>query len=174
MNLITDGLPAMALGVDPAQKNIMDRKTTKKKEPILSARRLGMVGWQGIIITLGAIFVYFAAPIMFKNDNHIFQTMVFTTLVITQLLHAYNFRFEDKGIFRKHIWGNKYLNLAVVVSILLQIGIIYVPWLRDVFKTAYLKLDHWVIIIASSVVSVLLINIINEIIYKRQKSRAFY
>jgi Ca2+-transporting ATPase len=174
MNLITDGLPAMALGIDPPEKNIMDRKATKRKEPILSARRLGMVGWQGLVMTLGALFVYFIGPIIFENDPHIFQTMVFTTLVITQLLHTYNFRFEDKGMFRKYIWGNKYLNLAVAVSILLQLAIIYIPWLHNIFETAYLGLDHWLIIIASSAVPVILINIINEIIYKRQKSEVSY
>jgi Ca2+-transporting ATPase len=174
MNLITDGLPAMALGIDPAEKNIMDRKATKKKEPILSARRLGMVGWQGFIMTLGALFVYFAAPIMFENDTHLFQTMVFTTLVITQLLHTFNFRFEDKGIFRKHIWGNRWLNLAVVASILLQMCIIYIPWLHNVFETYYLGFDHWLIIIASSIVPVILINIVNEIIYKRRRSQISY
>lgn len=127
MNLVTDGLPAMALGIDPPEKNIMDRKATKKKEPILSSRRLLMVGWQGLIMTLGALFVYFSAPVFFKDIPHIFQTMVFTTLVITQLLHTYNFRFEDKGIFRKYIFGNKYLNIAVLASILLQVAIIYIP-----------------------------------------------
>jgi len=174
MNLITDGLPAMALGIDPAEKNIMDRKATKKKEPILSTRRLGMVGWQGFVMTLGALFVYFAGPIIFENDTHLFQTLVFTTLVFTQLLHTFNFRFEDKGIFRKYIWGNKWLNLAVLASMLLQVAIIYIPWLHDVFETYYLDLDHWLVIIASSVVPVLLINIINEVIYKKRRSQLSY
>ena len=174
MNLITDGLPAMALGIDPPEKNIMDRKATKKKEPILSSRRLLMVGWQGLVMTLGALFVYFSAPILFKGIPHIFQTMVFTTLVITQLLHTYNFRFGDRGIFARNIFGNKYLNIAVLVSILLQIAIIYIPWLQDVFKTNSLSLDHWLLIAASSVVPVLLINFINEIIYKRRRPGASY
>ena len=101
--------------------------------------------------------------------NEIFQTSVFTTLVITQLLHTFNFRFENKGIFRKHIFENKYLNLAIIVSVLLQIGIIYIPWLQNVFKTASLGLHHWILIIASSVIPVLIINFVNEIIYKKRK-----
>ncbi len=174
MNLITDGLPAMALGIDPPENNIMDRKAAKRKEPILSSRRLLTVAWQGFIMTLGALFVYFSAPILFGNNPHIFQTMVFTTLVITQLLHTYNFRFEDKGIFSKYIFGNKYLNLAVLVSILLQIAIIYIPWLQKVFEMERLGTNHWLIIIACSVIPVMLINFINEIIYKRQKSGVSY
>jgi Ca2+-transporting ATPase len=174
MNLITDGLPAMALGIDPPEKDIMERKATKKKEHILSRRGLYTILWQGIILTLGALFAYFASPVFFgnqdfSNNTGIFQTSVFTTLVITQLLHTFNFRFEDKGIFRKNIFANKYLNLAVFASILLQIGIIYIPWLQGIFKTTNLGLYHWTLIIACSVTSVLIINFINEIIYKRRK-----
>jgi len=175
MNLITDGLPAMALGIDPPEKNIMDRKATKSKEQILSRRRLTMVLWQGLVLTSGALFIYFAGPLFFNNhdllhDREIFQTSVFTTLVITQLLHTFNFRFENKGIFRRNIFENKYLNLAVIVSVLLQIGIIYIPWLQGIFKTASLGSYHWLLIIASSVVPVLIINFINEIIYKKRKA----
>jgi len=174
MNLITDGLPAMALGIDPAEKDIMDRKATKKKEPILSSRRLLSVFWQGIILTLGALAVYLAAPVIFNNGSFsdsrsIFQTSVFTTLVLTQLLHTYNYRFDDKGIFRRNIFENKYLNLAVGVSILLQVGIIYIPWLQGVFNTVSLDLQHWLLIVGCSLISVLLINFINEIIYRKKR-----
>lgn len=174
MNLITDGLPAMALGIDPPEKNIMDRKASKRKEQILSRRGLIMILWQGLVLTSGALFIYFAGPLLFNNhnllhDREIFQTSVFTTLVITQLLHTFNFRFENKGIFRKHIFENKYLNLAIIVSILLQIGIIYIPWLQNVFKTASLSIYHWLLIIASSVIPVLIINFVNEIIYKKRR-----
>ncbi len=169
MNLITDGLPAMALGIDPIDKNIMDRKAVKQREQILSRKGLVQVSWQGMIITMGALFVYFAAPLFFTNEPQVFQTLVFTTLVLTQLLHTYNFRFEDMGIFRKHIFENKFLNLAVVVSMILHFAIIYIPWLQGVFNTVSLDLRHWLLIIASSVVPVLLINLINEIIYKRRK-----
>jgi Ca2+-transporting ATPase len=174
MNLITDGLPAMALGIDPPEKGIMERKAAKKKEQILSRRGLLTILWQGIVLTLGALFVYFASPVIFgnhglSNNTEVFQTSVFTALVITQLLHTFNFRFEDRGIFRKDIFANKYLNLAVFASILLQIGIIYIPWLQDIFKTTGLDLYHWILVITSSVISVLIINFINEIIYKIRK-----
>jgi Ca2+-transporting ATPase len=133
-----------------------------------------MILWQGLVLTSGALFIYFAGPLLFNNhnllhDREIFQTSVFTTLVVTQLLHTFNFRFENKGIFRKHIFENKYLNLAIIVSVLLQIGIIYIPWLQNVFKTASLGLYHWILIIASSVIPVIIINFINEIIYKKRK-----
>ena len=177
MNLITDGLPAMALGIDPPEKNIMDRKATKKREQILSKRRLITVLWQGLILTLGSLFIYFTGPLFFNthnffNSREIFQTSVFTTLVISQLLHTYNFRFEERGIFRKGVFGNKYLNLAIITSILLQIAIIYTPFLQTIFKTASLGIYHWLLIIGSAIMPILLINLINEIIYKRKRKKS--
>lgn len=178
MNLITDGIPAMALGIDPPEKNIMERKAAKEKEQILSKRRLTMVLWQGLILTLGSLFVYFYGPILFNSGNflenrHFYQTSVFTTLVITQLLHTYNFRFETKGIFRKGIFKNRYLNLAILVSIFLQIAIIYTPALQNIFNTVSLNIDHWLLVIISSIISVVIINFINEIIYKKQIAKTY-
>src|SRR4030065_327450 len=175
MNLITDGLPAMALGGDRPEKRIMDRKATKKKEQILSRRGLILILWQGMILTSGALFIYFAGPPLlnthhFIHDREVFQTSVFTTLVITQLLHTFNFRFKNKGLVTKHILENKYLNLAIIASILMQVAIIYVPWLQGVFKTASLNLYHWLFIITCSIAPVLIINFINEIIYNREKT----
>jgi len=174
MNLVTDGLPALALGINPAEPNIMDRKATKRKERILSRKGLTQIFWQGLIMTLGALFMYFIAPLLFNthnliHDTDVFHTCVFTTLVFTQLLHSYNFRFEDRGIFRKGIFANKFLNISVAASMLLQIGLIYVPFLQGVFNTTGLNIYHWIAVIICSIVPVLIINFINEIIIKRRK-----
>ncbi|MDD3777386.1 MAG: calcium-translocating P-type ATPase, PMCA-type [Actinomycetota bacterium] len=170
MNLITDGLPAMALGVDPPEANIMERKAQKNKEQILSPRRLGIVSWQGLVLTFGALFVFFAGPVIFphntQHDIDIFHTSVFTTLVLSQLFHTFNFRFQNRGIFTKDIFANKYLNLAIIASILLQAAIIYIPWLQDIFNTTALSLNHWLLIVISSLVPVIIINFINQIRYK--------
>jgi len=175
MNLITDGLPAMALGVDPAESGIMDRKAQKDKEHILGRRGLTTITWQGFVLTLGALAVYFIGPMVFEHslehDIVIFHTCVFTTLVLTQLMHTFNFRFDNKGIFRKGIFANKYLNIAVIGSFLLQLAIIYIPFLQKIFDTTALDLKHWLLILACSAISVVIINFINEIIYKVRRDR---
>ena len=170
MNLITDGLPALALGVNPSEKNIMERKATKRRDQILSKKRLGMVLWQGLVLTIGALFMYFIGPRLFNthsllHDKDVFHTCVFTTLVLTQLFHSYNFRFEDKGIFRKGIFENKILNLSILGSILLQVALIYVPFLQRIFSTTSLNAYQWLMVLVSSIVPVILINLINEIMY---------
>jgi P-type Ca2+ transporter type 2C len=175
MNLITDGFPALALGINPAEKNIMERKATKRREQILNKKGLWLITWQGLILTMGSLFIYFIGPELFNtnsilHDKAIFHTCVFTTLVLTQLFHSYNYRFEEKGIFRKGIFENRFLNLSIIGSILLQIAIIYTPFLQKVFSTASLNLYNWIIILLSSAIPVILINIINEIIYKIRRS----
>ena len=170
MNLITDGLPALALGVNPSEKNIMERKVTKRRDQILSKKRLGMVLWQGLALTAGALFMYFIGPRLFNthsllHDKDVFHTCVFTTLVLTQLFHSYNFRFEDKGILRKGIFENKILNLSILGSILLQVALIYVPFLQRIFSTTSLNAYQWLMVLVSSIVPVILINLINEIMY---------
>lgn len=176
MNLITDGFPALALGIDLPERNIMARKATKQKEQILSKGNLGMVFWQGLILTLGSLTIYFLEPLLFHdvaifNETEIFQTSVFTTLVLAQLMHAYNYRVNNKGIFRKGLFANKFLNLSFIVSMLLQIGIIYIPVLQNVFKTRSLNLYQWLLIISCSLGSVLLINLIDVIInFKKNRS----
>ncbi|MBE3035804.1 MAG: calcium-translocating P-type ATPase, PMCA-type [Candidatus Atribacteria bacterium] len=170
MNLITDGLPALALGVNPSEKNIMERKATKRRDQILNKKRLGLIIWQGLVLTIGALFMYFIGPKLFNthsllHDKDVFHTCVFTTLVLTQLFHSYNFRFEDKGILRKGIFENKILNLSILGSILLQVALIYVPFLQRIFSTTSLNAYQWLMVLASSIVPVILINLINEIMY---------
>lgn len=174
MNLITDGFPALALGIDLPGKNIMDRKTVKNKESILGKSNISMVLWQGLILTLGALSMYFLGPKLFDtrniiSDRAVFQTSVFTTLVLTQLLHSYNFRFSNTGIFKKGLFANKFLNLSFLVSMLLQAGIIYVPFLQNVFKTKGLSLSQWGVVIICSIIPVLVISLINMIISRKRE-----
>jgi len=120
--------------------------------------------------------MYFIAPIFFdthslEHDMDVFHTCVFTTLVITQLLHSYNFRFEDKGIFRRGLFGNRFLNISVVISIVLQVAIVYLPFLQRVFRTTGLSLYQWVAVLICSVVPVLIINLVNEIVGSIRRKR---
>ncbi len=174
MNLITDGIPALALGIDNPEKDIMSRKATKEKEQILGKNNLILILWQGIVLTLSSLIVYFLGPLLFNthniiHDTGVFQTSVFTTLVLTQLLHAYDYKVNNKGIFRRGLFANKILNLSLILSIFMQLGIIYIPALQRVFKTQGLNLYQWAIIISCCLFSILLINAINMIINIRHK-----
>lgn len=168
MNLVTDGLPALALGVDPVEKDVMRRPPQKRKEKILNRRRLLDIVWQGTILMTGSLFVFLAGPIIFggrhpEAQRAATQTMVFSTLVFSQLFYSFNCRSETKGLFRRDIFSNLYLVIAVVVSILLQVALIYIPFLQEIFDTTALDLSHLLIMLAGSSVPVLLIDLAKRI-----------
>ena len=97
INLVTDGLPALALGVDPGDPGVMDRTPRKADESILSRPRKIQILWQGAVMTGACLVLYYlVAPQLPGMTPNIDRTMLFTALVLTQLLHAFNFRSETR------------------------------------------------------------------------------
>jgi len=147
MNLVTDGLPALALAVDPAEKDVMKKKPYGPKESIFSRGlgaymlRVGVVF--GIIATAFMLFVYRAFP-----DT--WQTMVFTMLCLSQMGHAIAVRSEKQSIFQIGWLTNKWLLLAVFVTTALQMALVYIAPLADFFGLKALPLDQLLICFAAS------------------------
>ncbi len=160
INLVTDGLPALALGVDPGDPRIMERKPRSAEESILTRRRQVQVLWQGALITVGALGLFFGAGKWLPIDggDHV-QTMLFTTIVLTQLLHSFNFRSENKTVFSAESFKNKWLLLALVGSLSLHMFVVYVPALQRVFKTTYLGPHDWLVVILAALIPIILIDI---------------
>lgn len=149
INLVTDGLPAMALGIDPSPKDIMNRSPRNPSESVFS-RGLGykIIG-RGIQIGLSTLFV-FSFVYYLKNDLALARTMAFFTLVFCQLFHVFDCRSERFSIFQVGFFSNKYLIAAVGVSAIMQIAVIYTQFLRDVFSTVPMSLTDWLLIIIVS------------------------
>ncbi|TCS84370.1 calcium-translocating P-type ATPase, SERCA-type [Tepidibacillus fermentans] len=145
VNLVTDGLPAMALGVDPAEEDIMNRPPRDSKENVF-ARGLG---WKIIsrgfligLVTLGVFWLTWQT----EPENLIkAQTMAFSTLVMAQLIHVFDCR-SDKSVFHRNLFENKYLVFAALSSLLLLLGVIYIEPLQPIFRTVSLTLSDWVLI----------------------------
>lgn len=132
INLVTDGLPGLALALEPAEKNIMQRLPRKPGQSIF-ADGLGIhVVWVGLLLaTLTLLTQAYALSI---NDTH-WQTMVFTVLCLGQLTHVMAIRSEKISLFRHGIFSNKMLLFTVVVTFMLQMAIIYLPFFNKLFKT---------------------------------------
>jgi len=146
VNLVTDGLPAMALGVDGMDKDIMNRKPRDPQESIF-ARGLGRkILVRGTIIGLGTLFVFVSALFMGVNMLAA-RTMAFTTLVFSQLFHVFECKSETRGIFEVGIFSNPYLVFAVMGSVLMQLSVIYLPPLQAIFKTTALVGWQWALIL---------------------------
>ncbi|MDD2233409.1 MAG: calcium-translocating P-type ATPase, SERCA-type [Desulfitobacteriaceae bacterium] len=147
MNLVTDGLPAMALGIDRTEPGIMDRPPRPPGESIFARGLTAKIATLGTIIGLGTLVV-FAAALFLGEDLQSARTMAFCTIVFFQLIHVFDCRSEKRGIFEMSFFSNIYLVAAVTVSILMQLAVVYVPVLQVIFKTTPLAGWQWVLILS--------------------------
>ena len=146
VNLDTDGLPAIALGVDPPDKDIMRPSPREKNEGIF-ARGL----WEKIIVRGSLIGVCTLLSFMsgryYGMDLATCRTITMCTLVMSQLLHVFECRSERHSIFEINIFSNIYLLGAVLVSMTMICCILYIPFLSGIFNTVALNLGQWLLVI---------------------------
>lgn len=143
VNLVTDGLPAIALGVDPSEKNIMQKPPRNVKESIFS-RGLGFkILSRGILIGLVTLAVFWMTYADDPANLAKAQTMAFATLVMAQLIQVFDCRSVEGGIFSRNIFENPWLIASVIVSAFLLGGVIYIEPLQPIFKTVPLNVIDW-------------------------------
>jgi Ca2+-transporting ATPase len=146
MNLITDGLPALALGIEPADRNTMRRPPHPPSQGIFN-RRMGLdIVWVGLFT---ALVVLAAGYHYFQMDRATWQTMVFTILVLAQMGLALATRSERDSLFSSGLLTNTPLLAAVLLTIGLQLLVVYVPFCQDVFRTATLSAGDLAICLAT-------------------------
>ncbi len=149
INLITDVAPALALGFDPAAPDLMQRAPRSRKEGVINGRMLADIVLVGLVMTAGTLFVFRRA----LPEGIVFaRTMAFTTLMLFQLFNALNARAGLGSAFRG-MFSNRKLWAAVILSLLLQALVIYLPGLQLAFGTAGLRAGDWAVAagVASSV-----------------------
>lgn len=145
VNLVTDGLPAMALGLDSSEEDVMSRKPRHPKEGVF-ARGLGWkVVSRGLLIGLATLIAFIIAYQGQADRLEYAQTVAFATLVMAQLIHVFDCRSEH-SVFARNPFENKYLVGAVVSSIILLLIVIYYPPLQPVFHTVSIDLNEWLLI----------------------------
>lgn len=151
VNLVTDGLPAMALGLDPPEKNVMEQKPRNPREGVF-ARGLGTkIITRGIMIGLVSLIAFMVIyDNQAENLTHA-RTVAFTTLVLAQLIHVFDCRSEN-GIFGRNPFNNIYLIGAVISSLFMLLIVLYVEALQPIFYTMALGLQDWLLIIALSAI----------------------
>lgn len=146
VNLVTDGLPAMALGVDKIEKDVMRQPPRNRKESIF-ARGLGWkIISRGFLIGLTTLAAFWLTLQDNPNDLTKAQTVAFSTLVMAQLIHVFDCR-SEKSIFSRNPLENKWLILAVATSFLMLVGVIYLEALQPIFKTTALQVQEWLFIL---------------------------
>ena len=147
INLVTDGLPGLAFAAEPAEENILQQPPRKTDESVFS-KGLGLhILWVGLL--MGAIcLVTQVWATHLENDK--WQTMVFTVLCISQMGHAMAIRSDLKSLFQLGVFGNKQLVRAVLLTFALQMAVIYVPFLQDIFRTKSITIIELLICIGLS------------------------
>ncbi|WP_411553359.1 calcium-translocating P-type ATPase, SERCA-type [Paenibacillus lautus] len=152
VNLVTDGLPAMALGVDQPEKDLMEHKPRGAKENIF-ARRLGWkIISRGILIGLCTLGAFWVTLRIAPNDPAQLakaQSVAFATLVMAQLIHVFDCR-SSRSIFHRNPLQNKALVLAVLSSVLLMLGVMYIEAFQPIFKTVPLGLKEWALTLVAA------------------------
>jgi Ca2+-transporting ATPase len=161
VNLVTDGLPALALGVDPSSPGIMARPPRKAEARIISRGMTWNVIVIGVLICAATLFVFWQG---LKFGETTARTMAFTTLVMLEMVRVQMIRSQYKiGIFT-----NKYLIGAILLSILLHLGVVYTP-LNVVFKSAPLGLISWAYIAGATVGMLIVGVLLSKVIVKLTK-----
>ncbi|MDR1001618.1 MAG: calcium-translocating P-type ATPase, PMCA-type [Clostridiales bacterium] len=147
VNLVTDSLPAIALGMDPAEDDIMLRKPVDAKGGLFAGGLWQRIVAEGFMIgflalcAFGIGAVYYDVP----GEHIVASTMCFATLSISQLIHAFNMR-SDESVFRLNPMSNPYLIGALIIGVIMQAAVIEVPALNGVFKVAPLFYEQWIIV----------------------------
>jgi Ca2+-transporting ATPase len=147
VNLITDGLPGLALASEPAEENIMNRKPRNPKDSIFSGGMGWHILWVGLL--MGIVTLSMQAWSIHEGGGH-WQTMTFTVLCFSQLGNVMAIRSERKSIFKIGLLSNKPMLVALAVTAGLQLAVIYAPFFNTIFKTQPLTLKELAITIAVS------------------------
>ncbi|WP_338609403.1 calcium-translocating P-type ATPase, PMCA-type [Clostridium baratii] len=156
INLATDTLPALALGIDPASKNIMKHKPIKSNS-LFEKGLVFRVILHGIYITIATIFAY---QVGIRTDSYeVGMTMAFLVLAISQLFHALNQRSNTDSVFTKGNGHNSYLFFAMIISALIIAVILVIPALREFFSLTTLNANEWMIVLALSLLPLFLVEV---------------
>lgn len=167
VNLVTDGLPAMALGLEPPEPGIMSRRPRPRDESIFAHR----LGWtifrRGLYIAAVTLLAFtiglVAARLNGETGVELARTLALTTLVFAQLFYVFECRSERFSPFTLGIFKNKFLIAAVSCSIIMQLSVIYLPFLQNVFNTVALELWHWGIIFVLTATKLVWLYILNQV-----------
>ena len=165
INLITDGLPPMALSVEPMDDRLMRMSPRKKTESIINRRVIMYSIAVGILIAIQALIVF-----RWEMDNSSLikaQTMVFTMIVFSAMFNAFNWRSDISSVFRLGIFSNRPLVYAVSTTIFLQLLVIYVPILNGPFNTVPLDIGDWMLIIPLAATTLVFVELTKFVESKR-------
>ena len=176
INLVTDSLPALSLGMEEAEKDVMQKPPRKSNSSLFAGRTGVDIILQGIIQT-GLVMASFCIG-CFAIDGGMTErhgeamTMAFVSLALIQLFHAYSMRSQDHSILNGKLFSNKYINLSFIIGVALTVMVVLIPGFGSVFGTEWLNAMEWGVAIALAFAVIPCVEIYKLIVRLIQKHRA--
>jgi len=147
LNLLTDGAPALALGIEKGDPDIMEQPPRPVHEPIINRFMVAGIAVQTIAITAVVLTAYYLGRVLSPSNLALARTMAFVTLSASELVRAYTARSERASLFRLGVFSNKTMQYAVLLSIVLLGGVVYIPLLQPIFDTVPLGTREWAVVL---------------------------
>jgi Ca2+-transporting ATPase len=168
INLVTDTFPAIALGMEPAEKDLMKHAPRGRNSNFFSGGVMSSIIYQGILEAATVLFVYWSAIQWPVHDTYDAihadaLTMAFATLGLMQLFHAFNVKSVYQSLFKVGPFRNRAFNWAILLSFALMMVIIVVPGLNDIFRVAHLDLYQWGVVLGSSFAIIPIVEIVKAV-----------
>ncbi len=157
INLTTDSLPALALGVEGAEPGIMQRKPRSTVEGIITRPMTFAIGWQGVLIGLVALGAFALELYGLGRGIERARVLAFSTSILAQSAHAFNLRSSRYSLFTLGWFTNRWLVYAFVIVALSNVGVVYLPFLQPIFATMPLNLADWGIVVGLGLLPLLVV-----------------
>jgi Ca2+-transporting ATPase len=145
MNLVTDGIPALALAVDPKASDLMKRPPRRPEARLLDGGRLLAIGGEGLMLGLIALGAFSYSLYGLHQELDQARTVAFTVMVVAQLVHVFNCRSERLSLFQLGVGTNRALVWAFLLSLVVQVAVLTIPVVAPIFKVASLPIEDWVL-----------------------------
>lgn len=155
LNLVTDSLPALALGMEPVEPGVMKQKPRDSRKSIFADGFAASMIFYGVLVGVITLAAYWLGEYVLSNPNiadGTANTMAFATLVFGELTRAFAVRSETRSIFSIGVFSNSAMNKAFSVSLALQLAVLFIPFLQEIFKVQSLTGMEWLIVILLSLV----------------------
>ena len=151
VNLVTDSFPAIALGLEPQEKGIMDRKPIDSKKGIFADGLWGKIITEGIMIGMLTLIAFSIGNKYFGID--VARTMAFVSIGILELVHSFNIK-SEQSILKKDLFKNKFLMGSFILGVVVQLIVVIIPQLAEIFKLVPLTQTQWLIVLIISILPV--------------------
>jgi Ca2+-transporting ATPase len=168
LNLLTDGAPALALGMEKGDPDIMDQPPRPPQEPIINRLMVIRIAVMTVALTTVVLIAFWIG--MNEHGVDLAETMAFVTLALAELPIAYTTRSERFPLYRLGVFSNRWMQYAVGLSIVLILAVVYIPFLNGPFNTVPLRLEHWEVILPLIAIPALTAEV-TKLVLRRNEAR---